>query len=68
MLDKSKPKARERHCWHCGASLGVIEDRYYDRRDTCGKPECEREARYGAQAEREEAHDRLDRDMGWGSG
>ena len=66
MSGAPKPhKARERHCWFCGASMGVIEDRYYDRGDTCGKLECDREARHAAQAERDDAHERLDRDMGW---
>src|SRR5690348_11005910 len=43
-----------RHCWFCGDELGVIEDRHYQRGDTCGKPECEREARDQAQYERTE--------------
>lgn len=54
-----------RHCPNCGADMGFIENRYYDRRDTCGARECEREARDAAEAERDEAHERLDRDMGW---
>lgn len=58
-------KARERFCFNCGASLGVIEDRYYDRTDTCGDRECERAARDQAECEREDAHEQLDRDMGW---
>lgn len=37
----------------------------YDSRDTCGATECDREARYQAEAERAEAHEQLDRDMGW---
>lgn len=57
--------AKERFCWNCGASLGVIEDRHYDRRDTCGSRECEREARDEERAEREDAHRQLDEDMGW---
>lgn len=61
----SQPKAKERFCWNCGASMGVIENRYYDSRDTCGATECDREARYQAEAERAEAHEQLDRDMGW---
>jgi hypothetical protein len=59
------PKGKIRHCPNCGAGMGFIEDRYYDRRDTCGSRECEREARNDAYAEREEAHEQLDRDMGW---
>lgn len=64
-LPVKKPKSRERFCWNCGNSLGVIEDRYYDRGDTCGNAECNREARNQAYAERDEAHEQLDRDMGW---
>ena len=45
--------------------MGLIEAKHYDRTDTCGKAECEREALYAAAAERQEAHDQLDRDMGW---
>lgn len=56
---------KERFCWNCGASMGVIENRYYDSRDTCGATECDREARYQAESERAEAHEQLDRDMGW---
>jgi hypothetical protein len=54
-----------RHCWSCGAEMGFIENRYYDRRDTCGSRECEREARNRESAERDDAHEKLDRDMGW---
>lgn len=43
-----------RHCWNCGAELGEIESRYYDPMDTCGSRECEREARYQAEAQRQE--------------
>lgn len=57
--------AKERFCWNCGASLGVIENKYYDRSDTCGSLECNREARHAAEAERSEAHEQLDRDNGW---
>jgi len=65
MTDTPKPKARERHCWNCGASMGVIEDRHYRRSDTCGKVECEREARDVERYERDEAHAALDADRGW---
>lgn len=33
-----------RHCFWCGEELGVYEN-FYDDIDTCGKPECDREAR-----------------------
>lgn len=59
------PKGRERHCYVCGDSLGFVEDRYYDRHDTCGRQECNREARDDFRAFREEAHEQLDRDIGW---
>lgn len=62
----AKPsKGKTRSCWNCGADMGWIEDKYYDRTDTCGARECEREAGYLRDAERSEAHERLDRDMGW---
>lgn len=56
-------RATMRRCFNCGEEMGVYAD--YDRRDTCGKPECEREARNAERQEREEAHERLDRDLGW---
>ncbi len=49
-----------RHCWVCGADMGFIENRFYDRMDTCGARECEREARDAHEAEREAAHDAVD--------
>lgn len=52
-----------RHCFYCGDELGVYAD--YDPLDTCGKPECNREAGYAQAQERDEAHDQLDRDLGW---
>lgn len=52
-----------RHCFNCGAELGVSA--YHDPLDTCGARECERAARDAAQQERDEAHEQLDRDMGW---
>ena len=65
MTDTPKPAGKVRSCWNCGADMGFIENRYYDRMDTCESVECLREARDAARAERDEAHDRLDRDMGW---
>jgi hypothetical protein len=52
-----------RYCFNCGAELGCYAD--YGRLDTCGAMECERAARDEARAERDEAHEQLDRDMGW---
>lgn len=57
--------AKMRHCWYCGEEMGIIESRYYDQTDTCGKLECDRAARHAAEQERDEAHEKLDRDMGW---
>ena len=57
--------AKMRYCCCCGAELGVWEDKYYDRRDTCGQQSCEREMRDADAAEREEAHRDLDDRMGW---
>ena len=57
--------AKERHCWSCGCSMGIIENRFYRRDDTCGKLKCEREARDAERHEREEAHSALDAANGW---
>jgi hypothetical protein len=56
-------KAKMRHCFFCGAQLGIWD--YHDFYDTCGKPECDREARDAQISERAEAHEQLDRDRGW---
>jgi hypothetical protein len=58
-----KGEAKMRHCWYCGAELGVYSD--YDRLDTCGKPECLREVQIALAQERDEAHRQLDQDRGW---
>jgi hypothetical protein len=57
----SKPK-KTRRCWFCGEPL---LGQYYDRWDNCGSIECDRETRDAINAERDEAHEQLDRDMGW---
>lgn len=54
-----------RHCFFCGAELGFLAASEYDALDTCGARECERAARDERQRERDEAHDELDRQMGW---
>lgn len=56
---------RQRYCWVCGDDMGFIENRHYDRRDTCGKGTCEREASDTAREEREQAHRDLDDELGW---
>lgn len=55
--------ARMRYCFYCGDELGVYAD--WEPLDTCGKSACEREARYTAEENRAEAHERLDRNLGW---
>jgi len=58
------PRApKMRHCFNCGAELGVYAD--FDPLDNCGKSACVREARDQDREMREDAHERLDRDMGW---
>lgn len=61
----SQRPGKERFCWCCGESMGFVENRHYERGDTCGKPACEREAREAEQMERDQAHEDLDRDRGW---
>lgn len=63
--DNTPHPGKQRFCWNCGADMGFIENRYYERMDTCGSAECLREERNAHAAEREEAHERLDRDNGW---
>jgi hypothetical protein len=53
------------NCEYCGDDLGCEIEKWPGEPITCGKRECERWAREEALAERDEAHDRLDRDMGW---
>lgn len=55
---------RRHHCFNCGADIGLW-DRFSDRLDDCGATECAREGRSAAVQEREEAHEHLDRDMGY---
>ncbi len=57
-------RVKMQYCYNCGAELGVYMAYPMDR-DTCGAPECEREARNDAAAERDEAHVQLDRERGW---
>lgn len=54
------------YCFNCGEELGMFEGKQRQRdMDTCGKQECDREARNYAAEEREQAHEELDRNMGW---
>ena len=50
-------------CENCGAFM--YEGRLIDRFNTCGARACERAARDAEQAEREEAHRRLDEELGY---
>lgn len=52
------------YCFYCGEKLGVY-DNFGERYETCGKPECEREARDCQAQDHAEAHEQLDRDMGY---
>jgi hypothetical protein len=55
--------AKMRHCFYCGMALGVYAE--YDPLDHCGQMECARAAQDEARRERDEAHEKLDRDRGW---
>jgi hypothetical protein len=57
-------QAKMRYCFNCGAELGAYAD--YDPMDDCGARECQRAAADAAAERREEAHEQLDRDLGYG--
>lgn len=57
-------QAKMQHCFNCGEELGVYVHEWRDI-ECCGKHECQRELRNALAQEREEAHEQLDRDMGW---
>lgn len=57
-------KQKMKHCAWCGDELGM-GDGWLSEPESCGKPECNREVRGMMQQEREEAHEQLDRNMGW---
>lgn len=54
------------NCDYCGDYLGLPCERYGNEPVTCGKQECESWARDQDAADREEAHRRLDDEMGYG--
>ncbi len=56
---------RRHYCFNCGEDIGE-RDRFSSTMDDCGKVECVREARNAFAQERAEAHEQLDRDMGYG--
>ena len=54
------------YCFCCGEELGMFEGKQSMRDyDTCGQRECDRQAREAFEAEREQAHEELDRMHGW---
>jgi hypothetical protein len=66
MANNNHPNRRQpkmRHCFNCGAELGMFAD--YDPLDICGARDCERAAQDAVRQQHDEAHDQLDRDMGW---
>ena len=52
-------------CEYCGDDLGCEVDKWHGEAITCGKRECERWAAEERAAMRDEAHEQLDRDMGY---
>lgn len=52
--------AKERFCFNCGESLGVMD--WSDRYDNCGKRECEREARFSQQCDEADRRERAEMD------
>lgn len=55
-----------KHCAYCGDELGLVaHDSYFREPEPCGKRECQREVTAMYRDEREQAHEQLDRDMGW---
>ena len=64
MDDKQTKKPEPmRYCFCCGAEIG--RSRYYDRLDTCGERECEREALDVERHEVEQARAEIDQIYGW---
>lgn len=53
------------NCEYCGDYLGTTIDKWPGEPTTCGKRECERWAYEEVQAAREEAHEELDRMLGY---
>lgn len=52
-----------RYCFNCGCEIG--RSHYADRFASCGQGDCINAERDAHQAEREEAHEQLDRDLGY---
>lgn len=53
---------RMKHCAWCGEDLGEAFD---NEPESCGAPTCNREVRGMQEEARQDAHDQLDRDLGW---
>ena len=64
ILKEGGTAVKRQYCAHCDDDMGEWT-KFSDRHDTCGKPECERFGRDQDRAERDEAHERLDRDIGY---
>lgn len=52
-------------CEWCGDDLGGAVEKWPGEMVTCGKRACDHEAREDAKQRREEAHEQLDRDLGY---
>ena len=63
MNDETKSTAKMRYCFICGCEIGIYENRFHNRTDTCGERECERDVRNMYEQEGAEAHEKLDRDL-----
>lgn len=59
-------KEKMKHCAWCGDEIGMASYATgLNDPESCGKKECNREVNGMYQAERDEAHEQLDRDMGY---
>lgn len=58
-----KEKDQMQFCFNCGEELGYFASN--EPLQTCGKLPCEREARDQEALLRQDAHEELDRNMGW---
>ena len=52
------------YCAYCGDEMGVWNS-FSTSYDTCGKRECDRDAKDCEEEERGRAHEELDMNMGW---
>lgn len=59
-------KEQMKYCAYCGAEIGMASRATgLNDPESCGQRECDREVNAMYRAEREEAHEQLDRDMGY---